>query len=147
MDGCSYVRVTRNKFLLRETGTATVHWIALGGAESHHNRIDHKLFVGKRNSGSFIATGGSRAPEFTSSQYDLIDHNHFRDRPPNDGNGYESVRLGMSTLAHSSGYTILEFNLFERCNGEGEIVSVKASDLTIRHNTFLECYGMLYTSS
>lgn len=143
MDGCHFVRITRNQFLLRESTTKRVHWINLAGAGSHHNRIDHNLFAGKRSAGSFIAVGGSGAPEFNSSQYDLIDHNHFRDRPPGDGNGYESVRLGLSTLAYSSGYTIFEFNLFEHCDGEGEIVTVKTSDQKIRNNTFRDCYGML----
>jgi hypothetical protein len=143
MEGCRYVRITRNQFFLREATATRVHWLNLGGAGSHHNRIDHNLFVGKRNAGCFIAVGGSGAPQFTSSQFDRIDHNHFHDRPPGDGNGYESVRLGLSTLAHSSGYTILEFNLFERCDGEGEIVSVKTCDQTIRFNTFRDCYGML----
>ena len=46
-------------------------------------------------------------------------------------------------MSLSSGYTVVEFNLFEDCDGDPEIVSVKSCDNIIRHNTFLKSYGTL----
>ncbi|MEO0875758.1 MAG: chondroitinase-B domain-containing protein, partial [Bacteroidota bacterium] len=46
-------------------------------------------------------------------------------------------------MSLSSGYTIVEHNLFEDCDGDPEIVSVKSCDNIIRHNTFLASYGTL----
>jgi poly(beta-D-mannuronate) lyase len=38
---------------------------------------------------------------------------------------------------------IIEDNLFRRCNGESEIISVKSSQNVVRNNTFLECVGYI----
>ena len=46
-------------------------------------------------------------------------------------------------MSLSSGYTIVEHNLFEDCDGDPEIVSIKSSDNIIRHNTFRGSYGTL----
>jgi poly(beta-D-mannuronate) lyase len=144
-----HCRFTRNHVRIEETIDSDdlerrLHWSVIGGEESHHNRIDHNLFEQKRNSGVMICTGGSRFESgHMATEYDRIDHNLFRDFHHGKGNGYETIRLGSSTFSHSSSFTIIENNLFERCNGEGEIISVKTCDNTIRHNTFRDCRGML----
>ncbi len=46
-------------------------------------------------------------------------------------------------MSLSSGYTIVEHNLFEDCDGDPEIISVKSCDNIIRHNTFVGSYGTL----
>ena len=46
-------------------------------------------------------------------------------------------------MSLSSGFTIVEHNLFEDCDGDPEIVSVKSCDNIIRHNTFSKSYGTL----
>jgi poly(beta-D-mannuronate) lyase len=38
---------------------------------------------------------------------------------------------------------LVEDNLFDRCDGEIEIISSKSCDNVYRHNTFLDCAGML----
>jgi hypothetical protein len=43
----------------------------------------------------------------------------------------------------SKGFTVLENNLFERCDGDPEYISIKSSCDTIRGNTFRECLGPL----
>jgi poly(beta-D-mannuronate) lyase len=145
----NHCRLTRNHISIREItpteqDNRRLHWVGISGNNSHHNRIDHNLFEEKRNSGVMIYTGGSSLESGNmSTQYDRIDHNHFRNFYPGKSNGYETIRLGSSTYSHSSGNTIVEHNLFERCDGESEIVSVKTSDNTIRHNTFRNSRGML----
>jgi poly(beta-D-mannuronate) lyase len=149
MTGSHHCRFTRNHVRIKEASASDrlgrrLHWAAIGGDQSHHNRIDHNLFENKRNSGVMVCTGGSGVESGNlSTRYDRIDHNHFRDFHYGLVNGFETIRLGSSAYSHSSSYAIVENNLFERCNGEGEIVSVKTCDNTIRHNTFRECRGML----
>jgi hypothetical protein len=141
------VRNTRNIFRLIET--ESLKWVLVGGiwnnpnAVSHHNRIDHNLFENKSKAGNYVTIDGSDDPVFQSSQYDLIDHNHFRNIGPRIQNEMESVRVGWSELSRSSGYTTLEYNLFENCDGDPEIISVKTCDNIIRYNTFISSQGTL----
>ena len=53
----------------------------------------------------------------------------------------EAIRIGWSALSLTNGYTVLEYNLFEECDGDPEIVSVKSCKDTVRYNTFRRCQG------
>jgi hypothetical protein len=145
--GCNNIRVTNNVFHLKETKKSS--WIFIGNEEgaksntSHHNRIDHNLFENKKELGNFITIEGTMAPEFQVSQYDLIDNNYFRNIGPRAENVLEAIRVGSSHVSLSSGFTVIEKNLFERCDGDPEVVSIKSSDDTVRYNTFRECLGVL----
>ncbi|MBT4482736.1 MAG: hypothetical protein HOC71_03555 [Candidatus Latescibacteria bacterium] len=108
------------------------HWINLTGGE--YNRVDHCWMKDKVNAGLFICIG-------TGEHHFRIDHNHFAGRPRGNGNGFEVIRLGTRGL--SPLYGLIEYNLFENCDGEGEIVSVKSDVLIIRNNTFTGCRGSL----
>ena len=70
------------------------------------------------------------------------------------GNGWETIRLGVSSTCNSNFATTIEFNSFYRSiysayggandnNGEPEMLSIKSRGNTIRHNTFLNSYGQL----
>ena len=48
-------------------------------------------------------------------------------------NGAETMRVGTSQQAYSSSNTVIENNLFERCSGEVEVISIKSSDNIIRN--------------
>ena len=76
-----------------------------------------------------------------------IHHNHFVDIPEGNGNGYETLQLITegNPWDPEPGYceTLIEYNLFERCNGEGEIISVKSNGNLLRRNTFRDCRGAL----
>ncbi len=69
-------------------------------------------------------------------------HNLFRDIEPGSGNGYETIRLGLSQDVGTS-FTVIEDNVFLRANGEAEIISVKCEDNIVRRNSFLESTGSL----
>lgn len=141
------VRVTRNHFRLNEPenaaarGGGTLHWLSIRGSRSHDNRVDHNLFEVKRARGHFVLVEGSSEPA-ALSQRDRIDHNHFLDAGP-FGEGMEAMRIGVSRLSLLSSFTVVEHNLFERCDGDMEIISVKASDVTVRHNTIDGSQGAL----
>ena len=113
-------------------------WVSLYGS---NNRVDHNTFSGQNHSGvTVVVWRDSAAPD-----YHLIDNNHFVDRPESstNANGFETIRIGTSTESLSDSFTTVEHNLFERTDGEIEIISVKAGSNTIRYNTFLESAGTL----
>lgn len=147
LQACNNIRITRNRFAIKES--ESIKWVIVGGvwndsnAFSHHNRIDHNLFENKSYPGNFITIDGSAEPTYKSSQYDRIDHNHFKMNTPRAENEKESIRVGWSEISQSSGYTVVEHNLFEDCDGDPEIISVKTCDDTIRYNTFIRCAGTL----
>lgn len=145
--GCNNIRLTRNVVHLNDTKRG--NWVLITGSEqnpsalSHHNRIDRNLFENKSQLGNFITMEGTRSAGLQVSQNDTIDHNHFRDIGPRVENALEAIRIGSADISLSRGYTLLERNLFERCDGDPEYISIKSSDNMIRHNTFRECLGSL----
>lgn len=147
LQACNNVRITRNTLRLVET--SSLKWILIGGvwndpnAMSHHNRIDHNLFENKSMAGNYITIDGSGEPTYKSSQYDRIDHNHFRNIGPRIVNEMETIRVGWSEMSLSSGFTTVEYNLFENCDGDPEIISVKTCDNIVRYNTFVSSQGTL----
>jgi len=156
LEGSNNIRITRNVFELETT--ESIKWVFVGGVwndntfpfqyPSHNNRIDHNIFQNKNTPGHYITIDGSfdasgSEEVYYQSQYDRIDHNHFRSNGPRAVNEQESIRIGWSEMSLSSGNTIVEHNLFEDCDGDPEIVSVKSCDNIIRHNTFRKSYGTL----
>lgn len=152
LEASNNIRITRNVF---ETNTTnSLKWLVVTGYYndytfqflSHHNRIDHNTFQNKTTAGNYITIDGTYNEDKTvnqQSQYDRIDHNYFYNNSPRIENEKESIRIGNSQLSTSSGFTTVEFNLFEDCDGDPEIVSVKSCDNVVRHNTFKRSYGSL----
>jgi hypothetical protein len=138
--GTEHNRLTRNSFEFNETGLTDLDWISVGTGESNHNRIDHNDFKNKVTLGNFIVLVGDNGQV---SQYDLIDHNYFFNLGPRADNEKEAIRLGDSSISQSNGYTTVEYNLFEQCDGDPEIVSLKTNDNIVRYNTFRRSKGAL----
>jgi hypothetical protein len=148
---CSYVRITGNKLKMNiDPGntSATSKWIQIGDtwedliSNSHHNRIDHNFFDGKDDGGAWLVIDGAHGSSpGDASKYDRIDHNHFSNNMPRAANEKETVRIGVSDLSMASTFTTVEYNYFENCDGDPEIVSVKACDNIVRGNTFFNCLG------
>lgn len=152
LEASNHIRITRNEFEL--TTTASVKWVVITGYYndynfefvSNHNRIDHNNFLNKNTSGNYITISGTYNEDYTvtqQSQYDIIDHNYFYNIGPRIENGMEAIRIGNSYLSTSNGYTTVEYNYFDNCDGDPEIVSVKSNLNQINHNTFSACYGTL----
>jgi poly(beta-D-mannuronate) lyase len=53
------------------------------------------------------------------------------------------MRVGYSWQSMSNSSTTVENNLFDRCDGELEIISSKSCDNIYKYNTFLDCAGTL----
>lgn len=113
-------------------------WVVFYG---RHNRLDHSYLGGKLNLAPAVIV--ELNDERHRQNFHRIDHNHFGYRPRLGSNGGETIRIGISAFCLYSSNTIVEQNYFERCNGEVEIVSVKASDNIVRQNTFFECEGVV----
>ncbi|GEM_PF-628131 len=147
LENCRHVRVTRNLFRLRERAKPRhmEHWLYVAGDRSGENRIDHNHFFRKVNSGSPVFLRGDDEA-LVCSERDRVDHNHFSDVIYANGeNGHETIRTGSNDLGATgrSSYSIIEYNLLERCSGETEIMSLKSSDNIVRHNTLINCRGAI----
>jgi poly(beta-D-mannuronate) lyase len=114
------------------------YWIAIYGK---NNRIDHNHIEGKTNLGVTMAVRLNT--EASQENKHQIDHNYFGPRPNLGSNGGETLRIGTSHNSLSNSKTLVEFNYFDRCNGEQEIISNKSCQNTYRFNTFFECKGGL----
>jgi poly(beta-D-mannuronate) lyase len=124
--GTSHCRFTRNVFETNGNG----EYLTVAGNDEE---IDHNTFQNKNSMGRLLAIRGVGSQ---IAQRIWIHHNYLRDFLPQKGNGAEGLQFGLSGFSLSSSYSIVEYNLFERVNGELEMVSDKASDVTYRYNTF-----------
>ena len=114
-------------------------WVSLYGT---YNRVDHSYFAGKTNAGATMVVWLEDPPN-AEPNYHRIDHNYFGRRPPLGENGGETIRIGTSTRSMQDSFTTVEYNLFERCDGEIETISNKSGRNTYRSNTFLSTKGSL----
>lgn len=114
----------------------TDHWIALYGRDI---RVDHSHFEGKANAGATLVV--IREGKVPLENRVMLDHNYFGHRPVLGSNGGETIRIGTSKESMSDSNSIVEDNVFERCDGEVEIVSVKSGGNILRRNVFLASQG------
>ncbi|TVX94670.1 lyase [Paenibacillus agilis] len=143
LDGSNHIRVTRNTFAVPEMGKQLI-WLEIKGKGSSDNRIDRNNFEGKRDSGPVIAYSGYNSGQIKEiSQRDVIEYNHFHKTSSTADNGNEAIRLGISKISLSSGHIKVQYNLFEDCNADKEVVSVKTGDNEVRYNTFKNNSGGL----
>lgn len=118
-------------------GQGDEYWIGLFGTG---HRIDHCYFGKKRVGGLVIQVWLSEECHINNH---LIDHNVFGERLPFGGNGAEIIRIGHSWSSQLESRTIVEDNIFFRCSGESEIISIKSCHNVIRRNLFYESRGGL----
>ena len=105
------------------------------------NRVDHCCFLGKKNLGVTLIVMLNY--DGCDDNHHSIDHNHFGPRPVYGSNGAETIRIGTSQQCMQNSRSLVSENLFERCNGEVEVVSIKSSENRIEKNVFYECEGVL----
>jgi poly(beta-D-mannuronate) lyase len=143
LEACNNIHITRNFFRLTNTTADRGKWILIGGIWddatklSHHNIVDYNLFENKLGPGNFITIDGGD----NVSQYDQIRFNYFKNIGPRIENEMEAIRVGVTGMSLTDGFTLIEHNLFEDCDGDPEIVSIKSCKDTVRYNTFIECQG------
>jgi hypothetical protein len=129
LNNCDHCRFARSRIMRQETGD--VEWVSVGGT-STYCRVDHNDFGPQNTLSNMIQLAGVTGQIV---QYTEIDHNYFHDVHYNGGNGWESIRAGLSGWTFSSSHTVIEHNLFVNDANDPEIISVKSSDNIVRHNT------------
>lgn len=106
-----------------------------------NNRVDHCALTGKTGLGVTLIVNLNDARSLKN--YHSVDHNYFGPRPVYGSNGAETIRMGTSQQSDETCGTQIANNMFHRCNGEVEVVSVKSCDNVVKDNLFLECEGVV----
>ncbi|WPV01109.1 polysaccharide lyase 6 family protein [Mucilaginibacter sp. cycad4] len=128
--GTSFCRFTQNIFETPGDGED----LTIAGSD---HEVDHNTFQNKNAMGRFIAVRGQ---DKQIAERLHIHHNYFNNQASQGGkNGAEALQFGLSGFSLSSSNSIVEYNLFEKCEGENELISVKASAVTLRYNTIRNC--------
>jgi poly(beta-D-mannuronate) lyase len=135
--GATHVRFTRNVFECKGDGA----YLTVAG---HDAEIDRNELRNKRTLGNMIDVRGEGSQV---AQRVRIHRNYFHDfTSPGPGtNGAETIRFGLSGLSMSKGFGVIERNLFVRCVGENEMLSIKSGANVIQDNTLLESPGAQLT--
>ncbi|MGQ7947374.1 chondroitinase-B domain-containing protein [Flavobacterium sp. WC2509] len=114
------------------------HWIEFWG---RHNQLNHCSITGKSNSGPTVFVGLEGNEHINN--YHQITNNYFGPRPRKGGPHGETLQIGDSNTSMVPSYTNVANNLFERCDGEVEIISNKSNNNEYRNNIFYKCEGSL----
>ncbi len=115
-------------------------WVLFKG---RYNQLDHCYLAGKSNRGPTVRINLSGNESIKN--YHKINNNHFGPRPPKGGPSAETMQIGTSGTSMTPSYTMVENNLFDRCNGEVEIISSKSNFNEFRNNVFYKSEGSLVT--
>ncbi len=116
------------------------YWVLFKG---RHNQLDHCYLAEKSNKGPTVRVNlsGNRSIK----NYHHIHNNHFGPRPPKGGPSAETIQIGSSFNSMTPSHTLIENNLFDKCNGEVEIISSKSNHNEFRNNVFYKSQGSLVT--
>ena len=126
-------RITRNTF-----GNKSGHVLSFSGDDTE---VDHNTFQNKTSAGVYLQVNGPGSRDMAKRAH--IHHNYFFNHQFKGDNGGESIRLGLSGRQHGDARAVVEYNLFEKADGDSEALGVKSSNNTIRYNTFLNSRGTL----
>jgi hypothetical protein len=131
--GASHNRLSRNDFQLTSDG----NWVTVGGDDTE---VDRNVFQNRTSQGVFLQILG---PAKAMAQRVHVHHNYFFNHRFTGSNGGESIRLGLSDHQSYPAHALLEYNLFEKADGDSEAISVKSSDNVVRYNTIRDSTGYL----
>lgn len=101
------------------------------------NEISYNTFRNKKDEGQMISVQGPGGNRMAKRVH--IHHNHFHDFPKTGLNNCSAIQIGLSGRSMDSAFCIVEYNLFERTEGENEgAICHKSCRNIIRFNTFGE---------
>jgi poly(beta-D-mannuronate) lyase len=105
------------------------------------NTVSNSTFSGFKHIGQML--GAAELPKDGLQQLHVL-NNRFLDRPKiDDQNGYEIIQIGWSGSRAAATGSLIQGNTFERCDGENELITLKASDIVVRKNRFIASQGVL----
>lgn len=114
------------------------HWIEFWG---RHNELSNCYIAGKSNFGPTIMVRLDGNENIYN--YHQIINNHFGPRPRKGGPHGETIQIGNSGTSMTPSHVNVSHNLFDRCNGEIEIISSKSNFNEFTNNVFFESEGSL----
>ncbi|WP_319481382.1 chondroitinase-B domain-containing protein [uncultured Draconibacterium sp.] len=114
------------------------HWVEFWGRQ---NELSNCNIIGKSNSGPTVRVF-LKGNESIRNHHRII-NNHFGPRPRKGGPHGETLQIGDSGTSMSPSNTLVADNLFDRCNGEVEVISSKTNYNEFRNNVFYKCEGSL----
>jgi hypothetical protein len=132
--GTHHCRLTRNVFELTGEG----RYLLVSGDDAE---IDHNTFQNKKTGGPMFSIHGPG--RIGMAQRTHVHHNLFQDYTSIGRNGGETLQVGLSGKSLTDAHSIVEQNLFLRCNGENEAISNKSCANIYRYNTFRDMVGEL----
>jgi poly(beta-D-mannuronate) lyase len=100
------------------------------------NAVDHCRFIASNSTSIQIKMSKDQSAPLPLRNW--IHHNEFRNIRKYSKNGQEPIQVGQGPGNRRVLMTIVEHNLFVRASGDNELVSVKTSGNTIRHNVALD---------
>ncbi|OBT12189.1 hypothetical protein A9264_03375 [Vibrio sp. UCD-FRSSP16_10] len=131
--------------------TESSQFIEIGYNEFHDKNIS--VVDGAKNTGSYIKFQydvDDTTGEELMTKDAHIHHNYFNnitpylvDGTPAGDSDREAIVMGISSSQDIETNHIVEYNLFENCDGENEILTIKTSENTFRYNTFKNSMGSL----
>jgi len=124
--------------------------------DAYRTEISYNIFQNKNNNTASTGETSRQTVQLLFTKRDPIAHNHYIHHnhwknivKGRYSNRYESLQIvtqedGEEGAVNGADQnTIVEYNLFEDCNGEGEIISNKCNASIIRYNTFKDSNGGL----
>lgn len=126
--GTAFVRLTHNLYETPGEGDNL-------NIQGNDHELAYCTFRNKRALGQYVSIHGSGNGGSQVAQRIWVHHNYFHKQFPGGGNGSETLQFGLSGYSLSASHSVVEYNLFEECDGENEGISVKASHVTLRYNT------------
>lgn len=132
--GTSHCRLTRNVFQLTGEG----RYLIVSGDDCE---VDHNTFQNKSTVGPMFSIFGPGTSGM--AQRTWVHHNLFQNFRSIGRNGGETLQVGLSGRSLTDAHSLVEQNLFVRCDGENETISNKSGANVYRHNTFRDSIGEL----
>lgn len=132
--GATHCRLTRNVFELAGDG----RYLLVSGDDCE---VDHNTFQNKRTVGPMFSIHGPGASGMAQRVW--VHHNLFQNFTSIGQNGGETLQIGLSGKSMTDAYSLVENNLFVKCDGENETISNKSCANIYRYNTFRDSVGEL----
>jgi Chondroitinase B len=132
--GATATQITRNTFNSNKNG-------AYLSVAADDTEVDHNTFENKTTAGVFLQVNGPGAHGMAQRVH--VHHNYFFNHQFKGANGGESIRFGLSGRQHGDAKGLIEYNLFEKADGDSEAISIKSSNNVVRYNTLLNSRGTI----
>jgi poly(beta-D-mannuronate) lyase len=133
--GVTHCLITRNTFECIPTGTnGSKPYLSVSGDD---NEISYNTFRNKKDEGQMLSIQGPGGDKMAKRVW--VHHNYFHDFPNTGLNNCSAIQIGLSGRSMDSAFCVVEYNLFERTEGENEgAICHKSCKNIIRFNTFGE---------